>query len=85
MDFIAPPMAASPETDYEAQSALRTLLEAHKIVSSCDDDLFERMRAIVSYNQECLESVDEILSGEEDGDESPGLSDFMKRLKESRY
>lgn len=87
----------SPESeDYEAQCSLRTLLEAHKILSTKDEELFDRIRKVISHNQEFLDHVEEMLSsGEEeavanlfDGPKDRGdtrtMDDFFNRLNRSR-
>lgn len=95
MDFLMPGRPIEDD-DYEAQSSLRTLLEAHKIVKTADEDLFDRMREIISYNQECLSQVDEMLDSDGDGivglfydktedrTDTRTVDDFFNRLNRSR-
>lgn len=98
MDLLVglPGRESGPE-DYEAQSSLRTLLEAHKILSTADEDLFERIRSLISQNQECLGEVEEMLDlggkekgeklfldGPKDRTDTRTMDDFFNRLNRSR-
>ncbi len=49
--------------DYEAQSALRTLLESEKIQECCDDELYERICEQIEYNQDLLSRVYDLVEG----------------------
>jgi hypothetical protein len=69
------------DCDYEASSALRTLLEAESLKASEDEDLFERIRKQVRYNRDCLNAVDDLLGKLIDDGEDP--SDFMARVTKS--
>lgn len=84
-DLILPGRASGDDSpdDYEAQSALRTLLEAHKIVKTADEDLFGRMRSIISYNKDCLDRVDEILA-QDDGESASPFSDAVTGRTDTR-
>lgn len=79
MDIALMTPGRGEDCDYEAQSALRTLLEAESLQASGDESLFERIRKQVRYNKECLQKVDELLGQLIDDEEDP--ADFLSRIR----
>ncbi len=78
MDLMLP--GREPEAcDYEAQSALRTLLESEKIQDSGDEDLLERISAQIDYNQDMLSRVAALVEGLRAG-KSDDEDDLMSRM-----
>jgi hypothetical protein len=77
MDLLLPGRDSDPE-DYEAQSALRTLLESEKIQHCEDDDLLGRIAEQIKYNQDMLARVSGIIEGlkSDDGDEEGAVPLF---------
>lgn len=74
----------SPDQDHEASSALRTLIEAHRILDSGDDDLIERIRNLIEYNQDCLEEIEVKLGCTEESDDSPSSTDIAEDRTDTR-
>ncbi len=86
LDLVMP--GRTPEScDYEAQSALRTLLEAEKLKGDGDTELLDRVCEQVEFNLDMLgrvlSLVEEIKKG---GKELPkSRIDKLLAGKESRY
>lgn len=88
IDLMLPGREPEP-TDYEAQCALRTLLESEKIQDSGDEDLLERIAEQIDYNRDMLDRVaalvDDLRSGKSVGKDADDLVSRLKPRKESRY
>lgn len=72
MDLLLPGRVSDPE-DYEAQCALRTLLDAEKFRDTADEDLLSRVSEQIKYNISMLERVGSLVDGlksEEEGEEA---------------
>lgn len=76
MDLFLPGRDSDSE-DYEAQCALRTLLESDKIKNSGDDELLSRVSEQIKYNMSMLERVaglvDGLMADDEEEPEQPSL------------
>lgn len=83
IDLMLP--GREPETtDYEAQSALRTLLESEKLQDLGDEDLYARICEQIQYNQDMLSRVYDLvegLKGKTNGTDADGLSRIGRALK----
>lgn len=69
MDLFLPGRDNEPE-DYEAQSALRTLLESEKIKHCGDEELLGRIAEQLSFNRDMLDRVSSLIDGLASGGES---------------
>ena len=72
MDLVLPGRNPEEPDDYEAQCALRTLLEAESIQYSGNEDLLSRIQKEIEKSKTCLGRVEalvaDVLSGEESGE-----------------
>lgn len=83
IDLFLPGRDSEPE-DYQARDSLRTLIEAHRILTSGDEDLFDRMRDLISYNQDCLEEIEAKLDSNGEGDDSLSFLDIAEDRTDTR-
>jgi hypothetical protein len=79
MDLMLPGRDSGPD-DYEAQSALRTLLEAEKLQTSGDDDLFARICEQIEHNQDLLTRVYTLVEGLKGQDVDTDVDDLLTRM-----
>ncbi len=83
MDLMLPGRGDDPclSEDYEAQSALRTLLESEKIQDAGDEELYERICEQINYNQDLLSRVYDLVEGLRDQEPaSKEAGDALSRL-----
>lgn len=83
MDLMLPGRADEPQ-DYEAQTALRTLLEAEKLQSAGDEELYERICEQIEHNQDLLARVYTLVEGlkqkEEKEEGGTDADDLLTRI-----
>jgi hypothetical protein len=71
--------------DYEAQCALRTLLESEKLKECGDDELLSRIEEQISFNQDMLARVAALVEGirsgtSEDSEPDADGDDLLARI-----